>query len=177
MLTPTEIYEKVTTHLLTQRAVSEDQNGSCRLHGAQGRKCAVGSLVSDESYKPAFEGIGISYYPNARDGDLLRALHASQVDAYRADIIDLLIELEQVHDDTAARVVRAGRSPRRPTSRIRGRPPTRSQQCRPNEQRDVEQIEPFALLKRWRRGRDRRIGRCHSSDFQENVLSHYACSK
>jgi hypothetical protein len=30
----------------------------------------------------------------------LRALHASQVDAYRADIIDLLIELEEVHDDT-----------------------------------------------------------------------------
>jgi hypothetical protein len=115
MLTPTEIYEKVTTHLLTQRAVSENQNGSCRLHGAQGRKCAVGSLVSDESYKPASEGIGISYYRNARDGDLLRALHASQVDTYRADIIDLLIELEQVHDDKAARVVRAGRSPRRPT--------------------------------------------------------------
>ena len=60
----------------------------------------MGSLVSDEPYKPAFEGIGISYYRNARDGDLLRALHASQVDAYRADVIDLLIELEEVHDDT-----------------------------------------------------------------------------
>ena len=100
MLTPTEIYEKVTAHLLTQRAVSEDQNGSCRLRGAQGRKCAIGSLVSDECYKPALEGLGISYYRNARNGDLLRALHASQVDAYRADIIDLLIELEEVHDDT-----------------------------------------------------------------------------
>jgi hypothetical protein len=41
MLTPTEIYEKVTAHLLTQRAVSEDQNGSCRLRSAQGRKCAI----------------------------------------------------------------------------------------------------------------------------------------
>ena len=100
MLTPKEIYEKVTAHLLTQRAVSEDENGSCRLRSAQGRKCAIGSLVSDEWYKPALEGIGISYYRNARNGDLLRALHASQVDAYRADIIDLLIELEEVHDDT-----------------------------------------------------------------------------
>jgi hypothetical protein len=100
MLTPKDIYEKITTHLLTQRAVSEDENGSCRLRSAQGQKCAIGSLVSDELYKPAFEGIGISYYRNARDGDLLRALLESQVDAYRADIIDLLIELEEVHDDT-----------------------------------------------------------------------------
>src|SRR5258707_7495989 len=73
MLTPKEIYEKVTAHLLTQRAVSEDESGSCRLRSTQGRKCAIGSLVSDEWYKPAFEGIGISYYRNARNGDLLRA--------------------------------------------------------------------------------------------------------
>src|SRR5260370_13699152 len=53
MLTPKEIYEKVTAHLLTQRAVSEDENGSCRLRSAQGRKCAIGSLVGDEWYKPA----------------------------------------------------------------------------------------------------------------------------
>ena len=82
MLTPKEIYEKVTAHLLTQRAVSEDENGSCHLRSAQSRKCAIGSLVSDEWYKPALEGIGVSYY---RNGDLLCALHASQVDAYRAD--------------------------------------------------------------------------------------------
>jgi hypothetical protein len=40
MLTPKEIYEKVTAHLLTQRAVSEDENGSCHLRSAQSRKCA-----------------------------------------------------------------------------------------------------------------------------------------
>ena len=60
MLTPKEIYEKVTAHLLTQRAVSEHENCSCRLRSAQGRKCAIGSLVSDGLDKPAFEGAGMA---------------------------------------------------------------------------------------------------------------------
>lgn len=99
MLTKKNIYESVTAHLLGQGAVSEDENGSCCLRSPNGKKCAIGSLLKDEYYRPTFEGIGISYYRNARDGDLLRALLASQVDAYRADVIDLLIELEEVHDD------------------------------------------------------------------------------
>ena len=96
-----EIYERVSAHLLNQRAVSEDENGSCRLRGANGRKCAIGSLVSDEFYRPDIEGIGISYYRHARDGKLLRVLYASNVNAYDPGIVDLLCELEQVHDDVS----------------------------------------------------------------------------
>jgi len=43
-------YERVSAHLLTQRAVSEDENGSCRLRGGDGRKCAIGSLIRDDLY-------------------------------------------------------------------------------------------------------------------------------
>jgi hypothetical protein len=96
-----EIYERVSAHLLNQGAVSEDENGSCRLRGANGRKCAIGSLVSDECYRPDIEGIGISYYRHALDGELLRALYASNVNAYDPRIVDLLCELEQVHDDVS----------------------------------------------------------------------------
>lgn len=96
-----EIYERVSAHLLNQAAVSEDENGSCRLRGANGRKCAIGSLVSDEFYHPDIEGIGISYYRHARDGKLPRALYASNVNAYDPGIVDLLCELEQVHDDAS----------------------------------------------------------------------------
>lgn len=99
MLSPKEIYERVSSHLLTQRAVSEDDNGSCRLRSPEGRKCAIGSLVRDDVYDPALEGVGISYYRHAQDGKLLRALYASNVNAYDPNIIDLLLELEQVHDD------------------------------------------------------------------------------
>jgi len=96
-----EIYERVSAQLLNQGAVSEDENGSSRLRAANGRKCAVGSLVSDEFHSPDIEGIGISYYRHARDGKLLRALYASNVNAYDPGIVDLLGELEQVHDDAS----------------------------------------------------------------------------
>jgi hypothetical protein len=66
MLTPKEICEKVTAHLLTQRAGSKNENGSCRLRSAQGRKCAIGSSVSDQLYKPALEGIGLELQPRPR---------------------------------------------------------------------------------------------------------------
>jgi hypothetical protein len=99
MLTARDIYERVRAHLLTQRAVSEDENGSCRLRSSNGRKCAIGSLIADEVYRPEIEGVGISYYRNAKDGTLLRALYASEVDAYDPAIAELLIELEEVHDD------------------------------------------------------------------------------
>jgi hypothetical protein len=96
-----EIYEHVSAHLLEQHAVSEDENGSCRLRGNHGRKCAVGSLVSDELYHPNLEGIGIGYYRHAADGTLLRALYASNVNAYDPVIVDLLCELEQIHDNAS----------------------------------------------------------------------------
>lgn len=99
MLSTKDIYERVKAHLLAQRAVSEDENGSCRLRSSDGRKCAIGSLVADDVYRPEIEGIGISYYQHAKDGTLLRALYASEVDAYNPEIIELLIELEEVHDD------------------------------------------------------------------------------
>ena len=98
MLSPKEIYERVSTHLLAQRAVSEDDNGSCRLRSAQGRKCAIGSLVRDDLYEPELEGVGIAYYRHAQDGKLLQVLFASNVNAYDPNITDLLIELEEVHD-------------------------------------------------------------------------------
>lgn len=99
MLSPKDIYERVSTHLLTQLAVSEDDNGSCRLRSPEGRKCAIGSLLRDDLYEPGLEGVGISYYRHAPDGKLLRVLYASNVNAYDPGIIELLIELELVHDD------------------------------------------------------------------------------
>jgi len=101
MLSPQDIYERVAAHLLAQRAVSEDDNGSCRLRSPQGHKCAIGSLVRDEVYDAGLEGVGISYYRHAQDGELLRALYASNVNAYDPNVIDLLIELEQIHDDAS----------------------------------------------------------------------------
>lgn len=99
MLSAKEIYERVSAHLLAQRAVSEDENGSCRLRGG-GRKCAIGSLIHDDLYCSDIEGVGIAYYRHARDGALLRALYASNVDVHNEQIVELLTELEELHDNT-----------------------------------------------------------------------------
>ncbi len=76
--------------------MSETTAAHAGLRSAHGRKCAIGSLVSDDVYDPDIEGIGISYYRHARDGKLLQALYASNVNAYDPSIVELLIELEQV---------------------------------------------------------------------------------
>jgi hypothetical protein len=99
MLNTKEIYERVSAHLLTQQAVSEDENGTCRLHGNNKRRCAIGSLIRDDVYRPEIEGVGISYYQNTCDGALLQALYASDVNIYDETIIELLTELEEVHDN------------------------------------------------------------------------------
>ena len=99
MLSAKEIYERVSAHLLIQRAVPEDENGSCRLRGGDGRKCAIGSLIRDDLYCFDIEGVGIAYYRHARDGALLRALHASGVDVRDQHIVELLTELEELHDN------------------------------------------------------------------------------
>lgn len=99
MLSANEIFERVSTHLLAQRAVSEDENGSCRLRGGEGRKCAIGSLIRDDLYRTDIEGVGIAYYRHVRDGALLRALYASSVDVYDDRIVELLLDLEELHDN------------------------------------------------------------------------------
>jgi len=99
MLNTKEIYERVSTHLLMQRAVSEDENGTCRLHGNNERQCAIGSLIRNDVYSPDIEGLGISYYQHTCDGALLRALYASDINIYDKTIVELLTELEEVHDN------------------------------------------------------------------------------
>jgi hypothetical protein len=101
MLNGYAVYQCVRRHMLAQQAASEDEAGSCRLRGHRGRKCAIGCLIQDEYYHPDLEQIGISYLRNYPDSPLLRALAASGVDVGSKALIDLLIELEDIHDGTA----------------------------------------------------------------------------
>jgi hypothetical protein len=98
MKTLDEIFATVRSHLLAQHAVSEDDGGSCRLRGRDGRRCAIGVLIDDAHYSERLEGLGIGYYMAGQDGPLLRALAMSGVNAYEPRIVTLLQELEEVHD-------------------------------------------------------------------------------
>jgi hypothetical protein len=93
-----QIFATVRAHLLTQNGVSEDDVGSCRLRGRDGRRCAIGILIDDAHYSERLEGLGISYYTAGQDGPLLKALAMSGVDAYQSRVHALLQDLEEVHD-------------------------------------------------------------------------------
>ncbi|MDP9158565.1 MAG: hypothetical protein M3O74_30515 [Pseudomonadota bacterium] len=93
-----DILVTVREHLLTQRAISEDESGTCRLRGRDGGRCAIGILIQDQYYCEGLEGVGISYYTTGQDGPLLRALLSSGVNAYEPTVGALLRDLEDLHD-------------------------------------------------------------------------------
>lgn len=95
-MTNQEIFDKVSTHLLTQGAKSmlDDPTKpmTCAYRGTEGRRCAVGVLISDEVYYTEIEGDAVTY-----DGvkAMLRASGVSSVNGRR---LDLLSDLQQIHD-------------------------------------------------------------------------------
>lgn len=54
-----EIFDTVASHLLTQKAKAVDGD-SCMYRAPDGKKCAVGCLITDEEYSPDMEGSAIS---------------------------------------------------------------------------------------------------------------------
>ncbi|MDR5734171.1 hypothetical protein QCE47_17830 [Caballeronia sp. LZ025] len=93
-----EIFATVRSHLLSQAAISEDDGGSCRLRGRDGRRCAIGVLIDDRYYSERLEGLGIGYYKAGQDGPLLQALALSGVDAHEPRVAAMLQDLEDLHD-------------------------------------------------------------------------------
>lgn len=53
-----EAFDVVCEHLLTQKERSTNLEGECMYRGIHGRKCALGALISDESYNYELEGYG-----------------------------------------------------------------------------------------------------------------------
>jgi len=103
-VTNQEIFDRVYRHLLTQNAQAYDGDcGGCRYRDEQGRKCAVGCLISDDDYKPALEGtlvssIDLAYPPSNKQTrlSLLYRIVAQIVPDQTG--VSLLHELQTVHD-------------------------------------------------------------------------------
>jgi hypothetical protein len=55
-MTEQEIFDTVVKHLATQGRRAADDEGRCRYRAPDGAKCAVGCLLTDEEYNPAWEG-------------------------------------------------------------------------------------------------------------------------
>ncbi len=103
MLNIQEIFDTVTTHLLTQRAKSAVPNTdgekygesklTCLYRHPDGLTCAVGCLIKDEFYETRLEGL------RTTSDDVLRSLTDSGVDVDSDNVRSLLRELQGVHDD------------------------------------------------------------------------------
>lgn len=90
MLTKQEIFNRVATHLLTQRAKAMDE-GRCRYLDRQGRRCAVGCLIPDgHPSLTVFASLGflLITYPDLAEGWGLDE-----------DAFSLLNELQLIHDN------------------------------------------------------------------------------
>lgn len=96
-----QIFDKVATHLLTQNERSVDIDGDCQYRDPQGRSCAVGCLIPDEFYNPAFEGAQVSSAMKyGRKNSLLaNALEGAGIDVGNPTTIKLLAELQHMHDN------------------------------------------------------------------------------
>jgi len=99
-MTPTQIFDRVSEHLLTQKAKSlglkvntgQATSTFCKYRGDQGRSCAVGCLISDEYYSEDLEG-GASYTP------AVKWAVANSLKIPFREVPDTLLEkLQTIHD-------------------------------------------------------------------------------
>lgn len=93
-MTKQEIFDKVVTHLLTQKvkaAVFDPETGAeaCRYRDDCGNKCAVGCLIPDDLYSNAMESLGVGTLL-----DRYPSLESVLPSEYRT----MLWDLQQVHD-------------------------------------------------------------------------------
>jgi hypothetical protein len=95
MLTRQEIFDKVATHLLTQKQQSLGPDG-CMYRGDNGLKCAIGVLIPDDKYSPSFEGA--TCYDEGANGVLMARIRQA------AGIADedgaFAFRLQRIHDST-----------------------------------------------------------------------------
>lgn len=93
-MTAQEIYNKVSTHLLTQNEKAIDpSSGQCKYRVNNGLKCAIGCLIVDSNYKIEMEG------KNAESLILdfcLWYLFPENLPEYRG--YSFLSELQRIHD-------------------------------------------------------------------------------
>lgn len=95
MMTQQEIFDKVSSHLLTQNAKSED-DGACLYRSPTGLKCAIGALIPDGLYDPVIENVPIdNIYIEPGTKTLQNILREIGCDAN----LDFLTDLQAIHDD------------------------------------------------------------------------------
>lgn len=102
-MTAQEAFDKAVAGVRAQGyQLSLDEKTNCMYRGPNGLRCAVGHLIPDELYQPAFEGvtgdglIGLHLDHIKRGIDLERLAHLRQL--LPDSLAPLLSELQGLHD-------------------------------------------------------------------------------
>lgn len=90
-----EVLDYVCEHLVKQGEPCKSETGNCRYRDSKGRTCAVGCLISEESYDPVIEGSSVTSLWNGSvtPRDLLGFPTTSPM-------LRLLEMLQIIHDNT-----------------------------------------------------------------------------
>lgn len=95
-MTAQEIFDKVATHLATQKVASFERFQGCLYRGPNGTMCAVGCLIPDSAYSPDFERLPLPLEkPHGSDALLL---YETVEKLGLAEFRPLLRDLQRVHD-------------------------------------------------------------------------------
>lgn len=95
-MTPQEVFDTVTKHLLKQNSVSLSEDGSgCAYRGLDGLKCAVGCLITDEEYRSDMENQAVATVLNFASRNGITSL-SNRLDEH----IIILNRLQIIHDRT-----------------------------------------------------------------------------
>jgi hypothetical protein len=101
MITNREIFDRVEKHLLAQNARAMEVSTkemmdypACLYLARDGKKCAVGCLITAEHYSPMIEGLNISLSRDAADA----VAKSLGLDKISEPLMDMLVRLQRVHD-------------------------------------------------------------------------------
>ncbi|ALF86785.1 MULTISPECIES: hypothetical protein [Ralstonia solanacearum species complex] len=93
-----DLFERVRTHLLAQQCRSEDADGEPRYRGLGNRRCGIGALIDDAYYRADIERLGVSLLRVPGNDPLSCALRQSGIDVDDDRVVELLIDLQDIHD-------------------------------------------------------------------------------
>jgi hypothetical protein len=90
-----QIFNKVSKHLLKQNAKSMSDGDNCQYRSDEGLSCAVGCLMTDDMYDYSLEGEAVSSDQVVDAIAPILGVQASKIEVK----LDLLGELQRIHDD------------------------------------------------------------------------------
>ena len=96
MPTKQETFDTVARHLLTQRRVALNDQGTCAYRGVDETKCAAGVLIPDEEYLPDFECKAVAIAGNFADAP--RPTDVGRVIQRLGHDLTLVRSLQKIHD-------------------------------------------------------------------------------